>query len=349
MLVGLILASLVCSCSRREALQYEHPPAGIPDTPYWYAVGDSLIWYLAADSQGILQMTTESTPNARSEALVAVRQLGWRMSVQRNGMSRAGDAQELSQTHFALDRVDLAPSMIDNYGAFRESFWRAPDTTLLALLPALRLQGKGLPQYFWPSALVVVWRPGAREAELRARVDSLGLTVHAPLGLAQNYWVERSWTLFLPAGADLFTWLRWFNREPHAHVAYPLLARTDQPYPDPRIPRRFPLEPDSLIPSGVEKFSQPLRMAWEISTFCGHTDYVEDNASVEASGGRLRVIFKCTSDQDLAVAIKDAGGEVLASTRNTLEAWVPYDKLAGVAASAAVISVEDVRANWLAD
>ena len=344
-----LMTILTTSCSQEAGLEYEHPPAGVPDTPYWYTIGDSLFWYLPSDSSGMLQMSAESTPDERSQTLMAVRKLGWRMAVQRTGMTRSTEAQDLSQDHFAMDRVDLAPTMIDNYGAFRESFWSGPDTTLLALLPALRLQGSGPPQYYWPSAFVVVWKPGTRETEMRAKVDSLGLEVYMPLAMAQNYWVDRSWTIFLSAGVDVFTWLRWFNREPHVHVAYPLLSTRDEPYPDQRIPRRFAIKPDSLIPPGVEKCSPSLRMAWEIATFCGHTDFIEDNTSVAASEGRMRVMFRWSGDSDPVAQIKEAGGEVLSATHKSIEAWVPYDKLPALAASPAVTSAEEVRANILGD
>ncbi len=328
-------------------MSYEPPPAGTPDTPYWYTIGDSLFWYLPADSQGVVQMTSESTPDERSAALFLVRDLGWRMSVQRTGLSRPTDAQELSQANFAVDRVDLAASMIDNYGAFRESFWSGSDTTLLGLLPGLRQSGSGPPQCFWPSTFAVVWKPGTREVDTRAIVDSLGFKVLMPLTLAQNYWVERAWTVQLPAGVELFTWLRWFNRHPLVHLAHPVLTSRDLPTSDFRIVRRFPLPPDRLIPPGVEKFTPLLKTCWDIATFCGHTDFVEDNLGAAAEAGRLRVLFKWSGDYDLSTEIKSAGGDVLASKQNTMEAWVPYDKLAALAAASSVTSVEEVRANYL--
>lgn len=339
-----VSALLLASCSGSGApYPYEVPPAGTFNTPYWYTIHDSLFWYVAADSLALLQMSQESTPGEHSATLIAARALGWRMAVQRSaGLSRAADPQELSQTLYAVERAGEAASPIAQYGKFQQAFWSAADTTLTGVLPGLRLLGLGPPQYYWPSALIVVWKPGMSEAQARAVMDSLGFVVLKSIGLSQYYYVERSWTVYLPAGAELFTWLRWFNRDVRVHMAYPALGHREPPLPDHRVARIFPPRPDTLVPAGVKKLTPLLQTAWELATFCDHTDYVEDNTGLAANSGRLRVLLRGSIDL-LKSAIEAAGGEVIVSGSNSIEAWVPYATLPGLAAQPAVTAVEEVK------
>lgn len=348
-LAFLCLAALGACSSGGAPLSYEPPPAGVPDTPYWYRIGDSLFWYQPADSHAVVQVKAESTPARRSEALLALRELGWRMAVLRtSGLSRTPDPQELSQTLFAVDRVGEAASYVAQYGKFRRSFWNRSDTTFMGLLPGLIPAGQEQVYYYWPCAVAVVWNPGTREADVRKLADSLGLQIATPQALSQYYWVERTWSLLLPPGSELFTWLRLLNRDPRVQLAHPVQTMREPPMPDQRIIRRFPPRPGGLLPAGVEKFSEALRMSWVISQFCGHTRLVQATSGAQADGERLRVrITLLSAPANFIPSIVAAGGEVIESGPLEVEAWIPYLNLPACAADSRVQKVDEVRENLL--
>lgn len=348
-----VCLSVWTGCSDSDLpFSYEAPPAGVPDTPYWFPIRDTLFWYRPDDSVSLVQMHAAMSKADKSAALQSVRKLGWRMTVERTrALLHPQEAQELSQSLFAVERVEDAVTPVTQHGRFRRVFWKGTDTTLLGWLPGLRASGRETVQYYWPSAVGVVWKPGMRAIEADHLIDSLGFQVVTPSSLTQNYWVERAWAVMLPAGADLFTWLRWFNRDPRVHVAHPILAVRDPPMPDQRILRRFVPVPDSLEPAAFDKLTPPLRKAWEISQFCGHTGFVVENTLVQTDGQRLRVRITLASGSREAAAeiIQQAGGELIESRPLEVEAWIPYQGMPVCAADLRVQKLEEVKANVLED
>lgn len=341
------------ACSGGDApFTYEKPPAGTPDTPYWFRIGDSLYWYQANDSLALVQMSANQSAASKSAALLAVRKLGWRMTVDRTAaVMHPQDPQEMSQTLFAVERVGEAVTPIAHYGKFHKAFWNGNDTTLLGWLPGLRPSGGGFVQYYWPSTLIVVWKAGMRAQDADALLDSLGFSVVTPAGLVQSYWVDRAWAVILPAGAEVFTWVRWFNHDSRVHLAHPVMTIREPPMPDQRILRRFPPQPDSLVFAHYDKLTLPLFNSWAISQFCGHTQFVMENTGVATDGLRLRVLItlKSTGPETVAGLMNQVGGELIASHASEAEAWVPYQALPACAADTLVVRIEEVKVNILQD
>lgn len=341
--------SFISACSSSgDSYTYEHPPAGIIDTPYWFTVQDTLFWYAPYDSLGILQVTQESSEEGRTAALRAAREMGWRMTVNRSaGLTRGEDPQALTQTLYALERVGEAASPILQYDRFQDAFWSGKDTVVTGLLPGMRLKGEGPPQYFWPSELIVVWKPGLREPQVRALIDSLALKVSTPMALAQYYYVERAWAIDIPPGKDVFTWVRWFNKDPRVSIAYPVSSTREPASPDQRWTRRFPPRPDTLEPEGVNKLPPLLKSAWEIATFSGHAGFVEENTGLAVLPDRIRVRL-LGSPTELKAVIDSAGGcEVVETKPDFIEVWVPYQILPDLASNSAVKGVLEVKPNLL--
>jgi hypothetical protein len=349
-LLGACLGILSACYGADAPFTYEKPPAGTPDTPYWFRLEDSLVYYQANDSLAMVQIPARLSAADKSAALLAVRKLGWRMTVERTGaMMHPTDPQEMSQTLFAVERMDGAVTPIAHYGKFHQAFWNGSDTTLLGWLPGLRPAGQDFVQYFWPSVLIVVWAPGMRAVDAEALIDSLGFSVVAPTGLVQSYWVDRAWAVRLPAGAEVFTWLRWFNRDSRVHLAHPVLTVREPPMPDQRILRRFPPRPDSLVFAHFSKLTLPLYNAWAISQFCGHTQFVMESTGADADGLRLRVriTLKSAGPETVAGLMNQVGGELIRSGSSEAEAWIPYQALRACAADTLVVRIEEVRGNML--
>jgi hypothetical protein len=348
-LVGILIACLA-ACSGDEPLTYEPPPVGTPDTPYWYQLGDSVFWFTSVDSLASAQVLKDAPKDAKSDVLFALRDLGWRMTVERTRMmQRPGEPQDLSQQLFAMEQVEGAVSPVRQYGRFRETFWQTEEPVLLALMPGLKASDGGLPQYFWPASLVVVWQTGVTAQEGKNLIDSLGCEILTSPALVRQYWIDRSWACSLPAGADLFRWLRLLNDDPRILLAHPVTTRRDPPVPDQRIVRRMTPLVQSEPEPAIGKLSDPLKIAYEIAFFSGNTIHVKQAAKVTLDQFRFRIVITLPAD-DLdayAALIEEYGGEMIQSRKYRIEAWVPYARLLDLAADDRVKNIKEVRTDNL--
>jgi hypothetical protein len=349
MVSGLLIVCLA-ACAGDESLTYQPPPQGVPDTPYWYQVGDSVLWFTKVDSMASAQVAKGAPKEAKSEVLFALRDLGWRMTVDRTRlMQRPGEPQDLSQQLFALEQVEEGASPVYNLGRFRDVFWQEDEPVLLGHLCGLKLYDGGLPLYYWPSSFAVIWQTGVTAQECKSLLDSLGCETLTSPRLVRQYWIDRSWACTLPAGAELFTWLRFLNTDRRVSLAHPVATRRDPPVPDQRVIRKFaPLVQRESAPE-LAKISEPLKTAYEVAFFSGNTIHVKQAARVATDQYRFRTFLTVTADnlEAYAALVEEYGGQMIQARKYRIEAWVPYARLLDLAADDRVTRIQEVRSDNL--
>jgi hypothetical protein len=338
---------MLTACGAME--NQEQPPEGIPDTPFWYTVGDSVVWFEPADSLAVVQMRENTSPEATSEALYELRDLGWRLTVERGpALRRPGEDQSLEQRLLQVERLQNAVSPLADRRQFERRFWRSKGDQepgpLLGILPGLLPNGEPPADYFWPSCVGIVWgrKPTAREAE--AWLDSLECRVLTSSQFVNAYYVQRAWAVELPAGADLFRWVRRFNRDERVRLALPLLALREPPAVDHRVLRRMP-GPDEPEPPQFAKLTPGLKRAYEVAHFSGTTQHAVSVTDIAIERQRFRVLIQtsqASAAADSALVARHRG-QVIAQSGRRLEAWIPFEEVPALAGDTLVQRVDVVK------
>jgi hypothetical protein len=320
-------------------------PSGIPDTPYWFPTADSSMWYLPAESLVVIQLAPGSDPHIVTDVLYALRDLGWRMTVTRGPALRMGGVEQgLSQQLMQLERVGRAVSPTHSRGRIEARFWprgHAGEAPLLVgILPGLRAFGREPVLYFWPSTLAVVWSKLTTAVQVHAWLDSLGCRTVTSPGFAHQYFVQRTWAVELPPGAELFTWLRRFDADPRVSLVYPIRSTIEPAAPDSRMARRLRGK-DVPDPEGFEKLSTALQQAYYTANFSGRTAHVE---GVQKRASELRVKITTTSSPTLGPDfVQPYGGELIKRGATWMEAWVPFSSIPDLVRDTSVQGVVEVK------
>lgn len=340
--LGFIVVLLFASgCSHAVS-----PPAGVPETPYWYSTPDSVFWYLPAESLAVAQFREGTPPNAVQEVLYKLRELGWRMTVARGpALQRAGEEQSLSQRLYQLERVDnRAVSPAKNWRKFRR-FWPSEDepAALMGMIPGLLEAGKAPPKYYWPNCLCVVWSDKATEKSARAWLDSLGCRLLSTPQFTQQYYVQRAWATELPAGGELFVWLRKLNADDRVSDAHPIMAMYEPPYPDFRRVTKASQAKNSE-PEEFRKMSPLVRRSYHIAQFAGSALQAANVTNLPRDGASFHVdiTMALTSTDDSLLVVKHSG-RVISSSSHRISAWIPYQELPALATESAVKTIAEPR------
>jgi hypothetical protein len=340
-----ILALTACGAMETQ----EQRPEGVPETPYWYTLGTQVFWYLPADSLAVVQMREHSSPDVVSDVLYELRDMGWRLTVERGpSLRRPGDDQSLDQRILQVERLKRAVSPQSDRRQFERRFWRVKGDQepgpLLGILPGLLQDGEQPAQYFWPSSVGIVWgiKPTAQEA--KAWLDSLGCHVITSSQLVNPYFIQRAWAIELPGGAELFKWIRRFNADERVRLALPLMAVREPPAVDHRILQRMP-GPAETEPPEFAKLSPILKQSYVIAHFSGTTIHAASTTDIHVDGHRFCVRIETVQPSAAAdsALVAQHKGEILSQSGKRLEAWIPYAEIPALAADTLVKRLEMVR------
>ncbi len=336
------------SASPNAGLPYVPPPEGVPATPYWYVINDSVFWYETHDSLALAQMRPESPPERKTASLFALRDLGWRMAVDRGpALQRSGDPQGLEQQVFLLERQAEAGALYDNprlERLYRSDPRSGGPPALAGVLPGMQHYARGPVLYWWPATVAVVWSPLITAIQANSLLDSLGCINLSNSQLTYQYFVQRGWSVALPAGADLFAWLRMFNADPRVVLAHPVSAMRDPPAADYRLIRRIEGKPIDE-PDGFHKLSEPLKNAYYIAHFSGSTVYSKGTFGIGVDGNRFKIQITTSRDDPAADSqlVTDVGGSVVQRIKFLVTAWIPYGSIPALAADSTVKKLVDVK------
>jgi len=337
--MGTVLSVLLApGCSPAVA-----PPPGVPDTPYWYVVGDSTYWYQPADSLATVELQEGAPSDSAEMILYDLRDMGWRMTALRGpALRHAGMYQELAQNVFQVERLADAVSPVTDWGAFEKRFkpeGKAGDGSIfMSLLPGLKDRGEGKTIYYWPSCAGVTWSHKTTAVEAAAWLDSLGCRVLTSPQVGNTYYVDRSWAIELPPGAQLFDWLRKLNSDPRVVAAHPISALADPPFPDARQIRDAEREPD---PPEFERMAPALRRAYWIAHFAGNPVYATRVTHIPSRFDKFNVIITREQGDETPpeVLVERYGGRLGLSHENRIDAWIPYSRLPDLATDPAVKNI----------
>lgn len=323
-------------------------PAGVPETPYWFAIGDSIFWYAPADSLALVQFAEGTGAPEVEEGLYLLRDLGWRMTPERGpALQRAGQEQSLAQRLFQVERVARAGSPVDRWGTFERRFRSRrgePSGPLMGILPGLRSHGQPPTKYYWPNCLSITWGDSLTASEAESWLHEQGCRVLTAPQLTHQYYVQRVWVVETPAGTPLFDWLRRLNGDTRIETAYPISSLREPPAPDPRDAGRNQLAGSThqVSPGRPLNCSEVLWQAYRIARFAGFTAHVTRATPVQVEGDLLKVLLITRKDKASAdsALVEGYGGRVISQSGARVEAWVPYTALPALALESCVLKLD---------
>ncbi len=342
-----LFAAVLWSCQPAET--YPPPPEGVPDTPYWFIVGDSVQWYMPAETLMLAQMTEGANAEEISKQLFSLRDLGWRMTVTRGpALKRPNDDQSLEQSLFQLERTPEAVSPTSQRAQFADVFWGASTAsgkiTLHSVISAMRLYDDSSLTYLWPGCVGIVWDDNSTVSEVQSWLDSLGCrTITSPRQI-YSYFVHRTWAVELPAGIELFGWLRMFNEDARVKLAVPITTSFDPPQADQRILRRLKGK-DTKDPEEFSKLAAAVRQAYYTAHFSESTTHVTAQTRVICKFNLLKLSITTeasTAEEDEALMVKHKG-EIISRLRFRIEAWFPYSNIPALVMEPSVTKIQPAR------
>lgn len=343
----LLLSIHIVSCQSSEV--YAPPPEGVPDTPYWYMAGDSVQWYMPAETLMMAQMTVGANAQEVSKQLFALRDLGWRMTVSRGpALRRPNDDQSLEQTLFQLERTVDAVSPTTERGRFADMFWKESTPgiagALHSVMPALRLLDDSAMTYLWPGYVGIVWSGEPTAAEATSLLDSLECrTITTPQQIF-GYFVHKTWAVELPAGSELFSWLRMFNKDSRVQLAVPITAGYDPPAADQRLVRRFKGKYDQE-PEEFGKLDAPVKQAFYTAHFSESAAHVTAQTRLITRFNLFKLVIlteRSTAAEDEAL-LKEHEGEIISRSHFRIEAWIPYENIPALVMEPTVTQIQPAR------
>ncbi len=335
------------SCQPAET--YQPPPEGVPDTPYWFIVGDSVQWYMPAETLLLAQMTNGANAVEISRQLFALRDLGWRMTVTRGpALRRPKDDQSLDQSLFQLERTPDAVSPTARRARFADVFWDASSAsnaiTLHSVISAVRLYDDSSVTYLWPGCVGIVWDDHSTVLEVRSWLDSLGCRTITSSQQIYSYFVHRTWAVELPAGIELFSWLRMFNEDARVKLAVPIPTSFEPPSVDQRILRRLKGK-DTRDPDEFSKLAAGVKQAYYTAHFSESTAHVTAQTRVICKFNMLKLVLTTTAstaEEDEALIVK-LKGETISRRRFQIEAWIPYSNIPALVMEPSVTKIQSAR------
>lgn len=344
---GLLLVAVLWSCQSTEV--YAPPPEGVPDTPYWYMVADSVQWYMPAETLMLAQMTKGANAEEISKQLFALRDLGWRMTVTRGpALKRPKDDQSLDQSLFQLERTPDAVSPTAGRARFTDVFWDASSAssaiTLHSVISAMRLYGDSSVTYLWPGCVGIVWDDHSTVSEVQSWLDSLGCRTITSSQQIYSYFVHRTWAVELPAGIELFSWLRMFNQDARVKLAVPITTSFDPPSADQRTLRRLKGK-DTRDPDEFSKLATAVKEAYYTAHFSESTAHVTGQTRVICKFNMLKLVITTeatTAEEDEALMVK-LKGEIISRLKFRIEAWVPYSNIPALVIEPSVTKILPAR------
>jgi hypothetical protein len=345
--LALLLPFLLASVTPGCASPVPRPP-GVPETPYWFVVQDSVLWFAPADSLALVQLAEGTNAQAAESSLYAIRELGWRMTPARGpALQRAGQEQNLTQELYQVEKVPGATSPSENWSAFESRFWKHRDSappSVLGILPGLQAFGEAPTKYYWPNCIAITWGDSLTAAQATDWLNEQGCRVLTSPQLVHQYYVQRIWVVEIPAGTRLFDWLRKLNDEPSVESAFPVSSLREPPTPDPRdMGRNLLAQPSDPGPgSRPQNCSVLLWEAYQIARFAGFTAHVARATPVEVKGDLFKVMIYTRKGEPAAdsALVAEYGGQVALRSGVRMEAWVPYVALPDLARESRVLKLD---------
>lgn len=328
---------LAIGCRTRETV-----PPGVPETPYWYMVADTAIWYLPSDSLAVVQLEDQTPPDSAQTILYTLRDMGWRLTPTRGpALRHAGSYQELTQWTYQVERVDDAVSPATDWESFKQHF--SPSrrdgghSYFYNIMPGLLLKGEGSPKYYWPSCVAIIWSKHTTVSQAKAWLDSLGCEIESSPQVSQMYFVQRTWSVLLPPRVRLFEWIRKLERDSRVLQAHPILANTEPPFPDGRLLGALPKEPD---PPEFAKMTPSVAQAYWVSHFSETPVHAARITRIPAEFNKFHLLISTnTGPKNDSALVKRVGGRIVHSSIHRMDAWIPYDRLPELAADSTVVKI----------